>query len=214
MLDAIAVFIDSLPPNTTPSEIEIKYAFKCADGNGGWAGLSRTKGSPEKWRQALKSSNSGACELGVFHVSSVQTKNACASREFPYSSQTTQNATATGAAQTRVSVKFDTEQVVFDAPSTLEVSYLRQTPFSIILNSFDCQACITIVNAAFYDAIYHENSRRRFITNQNSSSRPPETKLFAHSVHGRLNMELDGEEYNKMRMLNPTVIYLEAIRIF
>jgi len=56
MLDAIAVIIDSLPPNTTPSEIEIKYAFKCADGNGGWAGLSRIKGTPEKWRRALKSS--------------------------------------------------------------------------------------------------------------------------------------------------------------
>lgn len=37
MLDAIAVFLDSLPPNTTTFDIEIKYAFKCADGSGSWA---------------------------------------------------------------------------------------------------------------------------------------------------------------------------------
>jgi len=118
MLDAIAVFLDSLPPNTTTSDIEIKYAFKCADRSGGCAGLSSTKGSPEKWRQALKASNQGACELGVFQISSISMEDA--SREFPYSSQTTKNATVTGATRTRVSVKFNAEQVVFDAPQTLE----------------------------------------------------------------------------------------------
>jgi len=121
MLDAITVFLDFLPPNTTPADIEIKYAFKCADGSGGWAGLSRTKGSPEKWRQALKASNPGACELGVFHVPSMPTE--IIRRAFPYSSQTTQDASMTCTTQkTRVSVKFTGGQVVFDAPPTLEVS--------------------------------------------------------------------------------------------
>jgi len=44
MLDAITVFLDYLPPNTTPADIEIKYAYNCADGSGGWAGL----GCPER----------------------------------------------------------------------------------------------------------------------------------------------------------------------
>jgi len=35
-------------------------------------------------------------------------------------------------------------------------------------------------------------------------------RLYAHSVHGRANEELDEEEYNKMRMQGPAVIYLEA----
>jgi len=113
MLDAIAAFLDSLPPNTTTSDIEIKYAFKCADGSGGWAGLSSTKGSLARWRQAINASNHGACELGVFHISSISMEDA--SWEFPYSSQTT---TVTGATRTPVSVKFNAEQVVFDAPQT------------------------------------------------------------------------------------------------
>ena len=131
MLDAITIFLDSLPPNTTPADIEIKCAFKCADGSGGWAGLSGTKGSPEKWRQALKAST---CELGVFHIPSIPMENM--SRVFPYSSQTTQDAIVTGAIQTRVSVKFNAEQVVFDAPQTLEVSfYLFKTNTFFSLNS-------------------------------------------------------------------------------
>jgi len=123
-LDAITVFIDSLPPDTTPLEIEIKYAFKCADGSGGWAGLSSTKGSPEKWRQALKANNLGSGELGVFHIPSIPMESM---KEFPYSSQTTQD--ATGGTRTRVSVKFNAEQVAFDAPPTLEVGYLIPTGF-------------------------------------------------------------------------------------
>jgi len=35
-------------------------------------------------------------------------------------------------------------------------------------------------------------------------------RLYAHSVHGRANEELDEEEYNRMRMQGPAVIYLEA----
>jgi len=130
MLDAITVFLDYLPPNTTPADIEIKYAYKCADGSGGWAGLSRTKGSPDKWRQALNASYPGACELGVFHIPSIQTENI--RRVFPYSSQTTQEETVTGATQTRVSVKFKGEQVVFDAPPTLEMSYSRASTRSSV----------------------------------------------------------------------------------
>ena len=122
MLDAITVFLDSLPPNTTPSEIEIKYAYKCADGSGGWAGLSSTKGSPEKWRQALKASYPGACELGVFHIPSIPAENI--RRVFPYSSQATQDASGVGITRTRVSVKFNAEQIVFDAPPTLAVSFI------------------------------------------------------------------------------------------
>jgi len=119
MLDAIAVFLDSLPPNTTPADIEIQYAYKCTDGSGGWAGLSSTKGSPERWRQALRPSNPGACQLGVFHISSMPTESI--RKEFPYFPQTTPDTTVTGAAQTRVRVKFNTEQVLFDAPPTFEV---------------------------------------------------------------------------------------------
>jgi len=133
MLDAITVFLDTLPPNTIPADIEIKCAYKCADGSGGWAGLSSTKGSPEKWRQALKANT---CELGVFHISSIATENI--RREFPYSSQISQDATVTGTPRMRASVKFNAEQVVFDAPPTLEVSYLRSTRFIILLNSFIC----------------------------------------------------------------------------
>jgi len=130
MLDAITVFLDYLPPNTTPADIEIKYAFKCADGSGGWAGLSRTKGSPEKWRQALKTSYPGACELGVFHIPSIPMEKI--RRVFPYSSQTTQDETVMGGTRTRVSIKFKAEQVVFAAPPTLEVGCLNQQ----ILSSF------------------------------------------------------------------------------
>ena len=119
MLDAITIFLDSLPPNTTPADIEIKYAFKCADGSGGWAGLSSTKGSPEKWRQALKAST---CELGVFHTPSMAAGNI--RRVFPYSSQAT-DVTVAGETRTQVSVKFKGEQIVFDAPPTLAVSYFR-----------------------------------------------------------------------------------------
>ena len=114
ILDAIMVFSTSLPSNTTPSDIEIKYAFKCADGSGSWAGLSNTRGSPEKWRRTLKATN--PCELGVFDISSMNSENTC--REFPYSSQMTQNATSA----TQVSVEFNTHQAVFDAPPTLAVS--------------------------------------------------------------------------------------------
>jgi len=94
MLDAITVFLDYLPPNTTPADIEIKYAFKCADRSGGWAGLSGTKGSPEKWRQALKAST---CEFGVFHISSMPAGHI--KRVFPYSSQAT-DVTAMGETRT------------------------------------------------------------------------------------------------------------------
>ena len=73
----------------------------------------------------LKASNLGAGELGVFHIPSILVEDA--SREFPYSSQTMKN-------QTRVSVKFNTEQVVFDAPPTLEVSYSNATRCVIVLN--------------------------------------------------------------------------------
>jgi len=112
------VFSTSIPSNATPSDIEIKYAFKCADGSGSWAGLSSTRGSPEKWRKALKASN--PCELGVFFdVSSMNPENTC--REFPYSSQMTQNPTSA----TQVSVKFNTHQAVFDAPPTLAVSSFK-----------------------------------------------------------------------------------------
>jgi len=134
MLDAITVFLDTLPPNTIPADIEIKYAYKCADGTGGWAGLSSTKGSPEIWRQALKANS---CELGVFYISSIATENT-RRRGFPYSSQMSQDATVTGMTRMRVSVKFNAEQVVFDAPPTLEVSHSRSTRFIILLNSFIC----------------------------------------------------------------------------
>jgi len=130
MLDAITVFVDYLPPNTTPADIEIKYAYKCADGSGGWAGLSRTKGSPEKWRQALKAST---CELGVFHISSMPAENI--RRVFPYSSQAAEDGTVTAGTRARVSVKFNGGQIVFDAPPTLAVSYFRPRGFVIILNS-------------------------------------------------------------------------------
>ena len=130
----------------------------------------------------------------LFHISSAQTKTrAQVGSSLFFTDNTECNCDGCGPdPDATVSVKFDTEQVIFDSPSTLKVSYLRQTPFSIILNSFDYQACINIVNGGFYDASYHENGRRRFITNQTSSSRSPETKLFAHSVLGRLNMKLDG----------------------
>jgi len=119
MLDAITIFLDSLPPNTTPADIEIKCAFKCADGSGGWAGLSSTKGSPEKWRQVLKAST---CELGVFHIPSIPTENMTG--VFPYSSQTTQDATVTSATRTQVSIKFNADQVVLNTtPPTLRVSF-------------------------------------------------------------------------------------------
>ena len=131
MLDAITIFLNSLPPNTTPADIEIKYAFKCADGSGDWAGLSSTKGSPEKWRQALKAST---CELGVFHIPSMPAGNI--KRVFPYSSQAT-DVTATGETRTQVSVKFKGEQIVFDAPPTLAVSYFKPRDFVINLSPFN-----------------------------------------------------------------------------
>ena len=39
---------------------------------------------------------------------------------------------------------------------------------------------------------------------------PQKTELYAHSVYGRSDKKLDEEEYDKMKMQNPAVIYLEA----
>jgi len=207
MLDAITIFLDTLPPNTIPADIEIKYAYKCADGTGGWAGLSSTKGSPEKWRQALKANT---CELGVFHISSIATENI--RREFPYSSQMSQDATVMGTTRVRVSVKFNAEQVVLDAPPTLEVSYSRSTLFSILLNSFICQECIAAVNVAFKTHMHEEDTRLAYFESRQYYGRtwPREIKLYPHSAHGRSNKELGTEEYIKMTIQSPTIIYLEA----
>jgi len=206
-LEAITVFNDSLPPNITSLEIEIKYAFKCADGSGGWAGLSSTKGSPEKWRQALKANNLGSGELGVFHIPLIPMESM---KEFPYSFQTTQD--ATGATWTRVSIKFATEQVAFDAPPTLEVGYLIPTRFFIYFPQlFYCKGCIAAATAAFSVAMYDDACRR---AKHGSLSwcviGPCKAVLYAHSVYGRSDQELGEEEYNKMRKQHPAVIYLEA----
>jgi len=142
----------------------------------------------------------------VFHISSIQAEDA--SREFPYSSQTMKN--ATGANQTQVSVKFNTEQVVFDAPPTLEVSYSNATHCVIILKPFDYKDCITAATTAFSEAMYDDACRRLKVGSFYMQSSIVRARLYAHSVHGRADEELDEEEYNRMRMQGPAVIYLEA----
>jgi len=81
------------------------------------------------------------------------------------------------------------------------------------MNSFDCQGFIAAVNAAFATAMSKEDGQRGYLGHY--TRRIPETKIYAHSVKaGRLNKEIDKEEYNKMRMEKPEVIYLEAIRMY
>jgi len=49
-----------------------------------------------------------------------------------------------------------------------------------------------------------------FERRQDKPAWPREIKLYPHSAHGRSNKELGTEEYKKMTIQSPTIIYLEA----
>jgi len=201
MLDAIMVFSTSLPSNTTQSDIEIKYAFKCADGSGSWAGLSSTRGSPEngvgRWKQPIPASLGYSTSLQWIQKTPVESfltplrwhRMRRVWRKSALSSTRIRQFSMLHRLSQWVSSKFN--------------SNLHKTSYLVGL-----QACISSVSHAF-SGPFAEVERYRNVSAKYFYEKS-EVKIYAYSAYGRSTVALDEAEYQNLRVKNSAVILLEV----